>query len=63
VFGSAKYTNAAANLFHSAMFENRDDRNMLAGNICIAIAQRFITNGAMEKGKINAVNALSRETL
>ena len=36
---------------------------MLAGNICIAIAQRFITSGAIEKGKINAVNALSRETL
>jgi hypothetical protein len=36
---------------------------MLAGNICMPIAKRFMTSGAMEKGKINAVNALSRETL
>jgi tRNA A37 threonylcarbamoyladenosine biosynthesis protein TsaE len=45
------------------MFENREETNTLAGNICIAIAKRFMTNGAMGKGKTNAVKALIRETL
>ena len=63
VAGSAKYKKAITNLFARSIFENRDERNRLAGDICIAIAHRFITNGAKEKGTINDTSALRRDTL
>src|SRR5439155_15752048 len=58
VLGRARYRKAATTLFGSAMFENRDERNKLTGNICTAIAHTFITSGAKENGKTNVSNAL-----
>src|SRR5205809_1103177 len=63
VLGRARYKKPARSRVDKVIVENRDERNTFTGSAWKVIAHKFITSGAIEKGKIKVTSAASRATV